>query len=160
MQVEQNKAIAGQFYEEIINKGDIKKYFLNVFENAIAEGFEECPVLSNPSGEVTDYKYFPGWTSTVLPGMYVKVDDIMSEDDKVVACLTIKASYRAALIHNIASTEKQIICSSIDILSIVDGKIKEYWTQSDLPGLLKQMGIIPGSITTIKEPDYNLHPQY
>ena len=137
MEVEQNKAMASQFYKEIINK-----------------------VFQNPSGKVTDSKHFPGWTSTVLPGIYVKINDIMAEDDKVVACFTIKATYRAILAHNIDSPEKQIVCNSIDIKSIVDGKIKEYWDKSDLPGLLKQMGIISGNITTIKEPDYNLHPQY
>ena len=45
----------------------------------------------------------------------------------------------------IQPTGKKFTVTAIDIDRIVDGKVKECWTNMDELGLLQQLGVIPAS---------------
>ena len=152
MLVEKNKTL-----EEIISKGRIKKDYLKAFGNLISEDYKEHSILPNPSIFFDGFKQFSEWISTVFPDLHIKIEDIIAEEDKVVTRLAIKINHQDMVTGDIFSTGKRVVFSSIEILKIVDGKIKEQWNPIDLLTLLKQIGVISD---TVEKLSYDLHPQY
>ena len=45
--------------------------------------------------------------------------------------------------QGIPPTGKEATVTSMDIYRIVDGKIVEQWTESDMFGLMQQLGVVP-----------------
>ena len=44
----------------------------------------------------------------------------------------------------IPPTGKEVSVDVMDILTVTDGKITENWTVGDMPGMMQQLGVVPG----------------
>jgi len=67
---------------------------------------------------------------------------MVAEGDKVVARLRISGTHQGEFL-GIAPTGNQITLTGIDILGIAEGKVVEHWGNSDLLGMMRQLGAIP-----------------
>lgn len=56
--------------------------------------------------------------------------------------LTITGIHSGMLMGKIPPTGKKIFWSGIDILRIKNGKITDRWSQRDLLGMMRQIGVI------------------
>jgi steroid delta-isomerase-like uncharacterized protein len=74
---------------------------------------------------------FPDWTVTV--------DDIIAEDDKVVARATGQGTHRGEYM-GIPPTGKVVKVSWIAIYRVANGKLAEHWQHIDELGLRQQLG--------------------
>jgi predicted ester cyclase len=74
--------------------------------------------------------------------LYVTIEDMIAEGDKVVVRMTMRGTQQGAL-GGIPPTGKQVAVSTIDIVRIEGGKIAEEWGIDDRLGMLQQLGLVP-----------------
>lgn len=137
MSVETSKALVRRFYEDVINKGD-----MGLAEELLAPDYKEYPGVPGGSG-LTGFKQFVAMVSTAFPDIRVTVEDLIAEEDKVVARVTVSGTHRGVLLGSIQPTDRHATWTGIDIIRVAGGKIVERWNQRDLLGLMQQLGVIP-----------------
>jgi steroid delta-isomerase-like uncharacterized protein len=75
-----------------------------------------------------------------FPDLRFVVDEIVSENDKVVAAWTWSGTHRGEYL-GIAATNKKVSVSGITMHQIADGKILDSQAAWDSLGLLRQLGV-------------------
>ena len=135
--MENNKMIANQFYSEVINKGDTV-----LMKTIMADDFidHNAPPMQPKGSE--GFKQFLKMLGSAFPDIQVKVDDMLSDGNKVIVRLTVEGTQTGVLLGNIPPSGMHAVWTGIDILKIENGKITERWSQRDLLGMLRQIGAI------------------
>lgn len=77
-----------------------------------------------------------------FPDLSGILDDVICEGDKVVVRGTMRGTHRGELM-GIPPTGKQVTVTLIDINRVEDGKLVERWAETDMLGLLQQLGAVP-----------------
>ena len=77
-----------------------------------------------------------------FPDLQFTVEDQIAEGDKVTTRYTGRGTHRGELM-GIAPTGKHATATGITIFRIEEGKMAEMWDNSDILGLLQQLGAIP-----------------
>lgn len=135
MSTEENKRIAKRFYEEAINLGKDA-----VMDEVMAEGFVEHG--ARPGQGRDGFKQFLKSLAAAFPDIRVTIEDLVAEDDKVAARVTVRGTHQGMLMGNIAPTGVSATWTGIDILQIKEGRIAARWSERDLLGLLRQLGVV------------------
>lgn len=136
--IERNKTIVSQFYNDVVNKGDI-----SVIKLIMAQDFIDHNATQTQPNGIEVFKEFLTMISTAFPDIQAKIEDMISENDKVVVRITISGTQTGLLMGKIPASGKHAVWNGIDIFKIENGKIKERWSQRDLLSLMKQVGAIP-----------------
>jgi len=135
----QNQEIFSQIWEEVWNKGNIgaadKLIASNYSHHDPAQKFE--PGLAGFKKRVSEVR-------AAFPDIHFTVDEMISEDDKVVSRWTAHATHKADFL-GVPATGKRIVTTGIAISRYADGKTVETWSNWDALGLLQQLGAIPQS---------------
>ena len=134
---EKNLSIAKQFYNEVINKGDN-----DLMKSIMSENFVDHYAAPNIPKGIEGFKQFLGMVGTAFPDIQVTVDEMFCDDDKVAVCLTVSGSHTGILLGSIPPTGKHAVWTGIDVLKIESGKITERWSQRDIFGMMKQIGVV------------------
>jgi steroid delta-isomerase-like uncharacterized protein len=137
MSTKENEALTRRYTDEIWGKGDLK---------AIDEVF---------APDYVDHFPFPGFTPdreglkksistfrSAVPDMRTRVEDVITEGDKVVARWSSTGTHKGELM-GIPPTNKKVTMSGITICRIAKGKIVEEWSQADFAGMMQQLGVGP-----------------
>src|SRR5437868_9331598 len=135
MTLEQNKAIARSYMDEIMNKGNmaaLDRYLSDdvVFNNA--RGFRQR---------------FPAIRQSILsafPDHALTIQDQVAEADKVVTRVTFRGTHQGPF-NGIAATGKQVEWSGIAMDRIADGKVVEMWHVQNTTVLLQQIAAPPAA---------------
>ncbi len=138
MSAEDNKAIVRRLYEEIHSKGNWAAVDELVGANFVDHN---PPAPDLPSGPEA-VKQGLGMFRSALPDLHVTVKDIIAEGDKVVARITMSGTHRGELM-GIAPTGKRIALGDIDIIRFDGGKIVERRGETDMLGMMQQLGVVP-----------------
>jgi predicted ester cyclase len=134
---EENKQLVRRFYEEI-DKGN-----LDVLDELVAEDYLDhnpppFPGLgTGREGVKQAFKIF--WEAT--PGHH-HIEDQIAEGDKVVTRLTSYGKHEGDL-PGAPRTGNDLKMTSITIHRIASGKLVEKWSEKDMIGFLKQIGVMP-----------------
>jgi steroid delta-isomerase-like uncharacterized protein len=139
MSNEQNKALMRRYFEEAWNQGN-----LAVLNEIVAPHFtNHNPAIPGlPPGSDGLKPIFAAFR-TAFPDLHFTIDDMISEDDKVVTRWTLQGTHQSEFM-GIPPTGKRFVAGGIEIERIIDGKIVEHWLQADNMGLMQQLGVIPG----------------
>ena len=131
MSIEENKAIARRWNEELFNNAN----------PGIIDELAHADYVSHPGmtgreafkqGIIQGGAAFSDWSITI--------DDILAEGDRVAFRWTVHATH-AGEYMGVAPTGKRLIWTGMSIYRIADGKVAEDWHINDQPGFLKQLGI-------------------
>ena len=79
---------------------------------------------------------------TAFPDGHFTVEDQIAEGNKVVVRYRFEGTHLGAF-QGMPPTHKQIGYSAILIYRIADDKVAEQWTELDLLGFLRQLGVLP-----------------
>jgi len=138
MSVEDNKAIARRWLNEVWGKGDM----------AVADDLYAADVIDhNPNPGQADG--IEGQKAAVLdvraafPDMSFNIDVLVGEGDKVVDRWTMTGTHTGEMMGSPATGNK-VVMTGQDILRIENGKIAEIWHQEDIMGMLIQVGMLGG----------------
>ena len=137
MLTDDNKNIARQFYEGVINKADLELASKIVHTNFVDHGNPP-----NLPGGIEGLKQFLSMISTAFPDIQVKVEDMIAQNDRVAVRLTVSGTHKGVLMGTIPPSGKEATWSGIDFLRISEGKIAERWAVRDLLGMMRQIGAI------------------
>jgi steroid delta-isomerase-like uncharacterized protein len=77
-----------------------------------------------------------------FPDLDRRIDDLVAEGDRVVARWSARGTHTGDF-NGLPPTGKVIESSGITIFRIESGRIVEEWSESDMLGLLQQVGAIP-----------------
>lgn len=133
----ENKALVRRFYEEI-DKGNLAAMDELVAENYLDHNPPPFPGLQpGLAGVKQQFKIFLEAT----PG-YHRIDDQIAEGDKVVTRLTAIGTHEGEM-FGIAPTGKNLEMTATVIHRIANGKLVEKWSNKDVLGFLRQLGVLP-----------------
>lgn len=132
---EQNKAIARRLLDTLWNQQDFA-----VVDELVPADYDghSSTEIHGPEGA----KVFASLVSTAFPDFQMIIDDQISEGDKVVTRWTATGTHDGEF-QGIPATGKNVTLTGITIFRIVDGKLRDGWTNEDLLGLMAQLGAVP-----------------
>jgi steroid delta-isomerase-like uncharacterized protein len=85
---------------------------------------------------------FRGYVNTMraaFPDFHNRIDDLIAEDDRVVARLTYSGTHRGE-IFGLPPTGRSVRYAGVALFRITAHRISEGWVLGDTLGLLKQLG--------------------
>ena len=137
MSTDDNRAVTQLFFEEVWNKGD-----LDAVDDLMTRDFVDhaAPpgVPSGPEGAKQVFSMY----RTAFPDFRLSVEDLVAEDDKVVARWVTHGTHQGELM-GIPPTGKPVTVTGIDVFQFAGGKMAEHWAEFDMLGLMQQLGVIP-----------------
>jgi steroid delta-isomerase-like uncharacterized protein len=95
-----------------------------------------------PPVTIDMHRQFGLATFDAFPDLRRPIEDLVADGDKVVARWVSVGTHRGDF-QGIPPTGKRIVTSGITIFRVEDGKIVEEWSESDMLGMLQQLGAIP-----------------
>jgi steroid delta-isomerase-like uncharacterized protein len=137
MSSEDNKRLVQRFYEAI-DRGDLAAMDEFVADDYVDHNPPPFPGL--PKGREGLKQVFKNFLEAT-PG-YHKIEDQIAEGDKVVTRMTSYGKHEGDL-PGAPRTGNDLKMTSITIHRIADGKIVEKWSEKDVLGFLKQIGVMP-----------------
>lgn len=136
--IEQNKAIARRWSEELWNRGN-----LAVANEIIAENYvRHDPGDPFPARGPEDVKRIVTMLRSMLPDFHIEVESIIAEGDYVVSRYTATATDTGGYM-GLPATGKSVRTPAIQIFRFSNGKIVESWAARDDLGVLRQLGHLP-----------------
>ena len=136
MSAEENKAVVRRFFDEL-NRGNVSALD-DLLDDQYTGHFTGVPVPMNRQG----LKQFVDLSAGPFPDFSHQIEDLLAEDDKVVARVIYSGTHRREFM-GLPATGKQVRFSGINIFWLKGGKVVEQWSQSDQLSMLQQMGAIP-----------------
>lgn len=134
---EKNAAAMKRFYEEVVNKGNLK-----LMDELVAAEFvdhEEFPGMK-PGRE--GLKEFFTMFRAAFPDLQFQVNDLVAKGDKVWVYITIRGTHKGQFM-DMAATGKQIEVKGFDVIRFVNGKAVEHWGLTDSMTMMMQLGAMP-----------------
>lgn len=138
MSTEQNKALARQLVEEVMNQGNIS--MIDEIINPDFVEHEELPPGIPPGREAPKAMF--SMLRSAFPDFKATIDDLIAEGDKVVIRHTWTGTHKGEFM-GIPPTGKSVSFGVIDIIRIADGKFVEHWGQMDQMAMMQQLGVAP-----------------
>jgi steroid delta-isomerase-like uncharacterized protein len=131
-----NKAIVRRYIEQVLNEQR-----LDLAEEFLAENIE-----LHGSGIPLGMELVEQWLAafaTTFPDGYTIIEDMVAEDDRVVARTVFNGTHKGEM-QGIPATGKTVNMPGIAIFRLDNGKIAEGWLVNDDLRMMQQLGIIPG----------------
>jgi len=136
MSIEDNKARIRQSIEAI-NNGDIEGFFAAFAPTCI---FQDRP--GGGTNTLESARENAVAALAAFPDLHMTIEDLIAEGEKIAVRYTYHATH-AANVMSTPPTGKQATWTGISILHMVDGKVVEDWANTDLLGLMQQIGAVP-----------------
>ena len=131
--MEQNKELLRRFYSEVFVNWD-----QDLINDLVAPEFRshDWPVNSRtgPDG----FRDFYGPVLAAFPDTHYIVDDLVTENDRVVVRWRLLGTHQAEF-YGISPTGKSISMNGIAIYRVAGGKLRERWVVYDFHGLIQQL---------------------
>ncbi len=144
-----NKAIVRRLYEEVWNKRK-----LDLISEIISPSHAlHAPNISGSSLGPEAYKrqillFLAGYSD-----LRFNIEDMIAEQDKVVACWTFSGTHRGDYM-GIPATNKKVSVDGMTIHHVAGGKIMDSYSNWDALGMMQQLGVVPllGHTKTLTAP--------
>ncbi len=132
---DKNKAVARQFFEEVLSRGKLEKYSESHTTDFAAHGAERDFTLAEDMSAAREER-------NAMPDMQVAVNHLLAEEDLVAVHWTASGT-NAQPGMGLPATGKKIKVSGMTIFRFKGGKISEEWSAWDMLSVLKQAGLFP-----------------
>jgi len=137
MSADANRTLAQRFYEEVWNKGNLDA----VTDLMTSDFVDHAAPPGFPTGPEGAKQVFIMYRNA-FPDFRLSVEDLIAEDDKVVARWVTHGTHQGELM-GIPPTGKAVTVTGIDVFRLAGGKIAEHWAEFDTLGMMQQLGVIP-----------------
>ena len=130
--------IARRLIEEVWNN---QKH--DLINDLIASNHKYIDVNSPDAGTGPEgYKKLVALYTTAFPDVQLKLNDTVSEGDKIVMAWTATGTHKGDL-RGIAPTNKKISIEGVTISRHANGKLVESRVNWDALGMMQQLGVVP-----------------
>jgi steroid delta-isomerase-like uncharacterized protein len=138
---EQNKTLVRRVFEECWNRGDLTRLD-EIMTRDYAEHDPNQENFGADFGRGSDYyRNLNRFYRTVFPDLHFEIEDLIAEEDRVVARWTSTGTHRGDLME-IPPSGKRVRVRGISVHRIANGKLVETWVNWDAFGMLKQLGVV------------------
>jgi predicted ester cyclase len=140
MSTDDSKALTVRYFEA----GDRNE--LDLWDELCAPDMVLYPGFMEPVRGLDAIKQFTAGFHQAFSDFYLRIEDVVAEDDKVAVRMTTGGTHTAPMLTpngEIPPTGKQIAMSGISIVRVAGGKIVEERPQMDILGFMQQLGVIP-----------------
>jgi predicted ester cyclase len=134
---EKNKALMRRFIEEVWNQGNLDVADELFHPQATSPSAPQLPV--GPAGVRAIANLF----RSAFPDFHMTIEDLIAEADVVVGRFSQGGTHQGEF-TGIAPTGRQVQFTEIGILRIAGGQVVESWYETDMLGLLQQLGSSSG----------------
>ncbi|MDZ7290352.1 MAG: ester cyclase [candidate division KSB1 bacterium] len=134
---EKNTAAMRRFYDEVMNKGNLK-----VIDELVDPQFVDHYATPGIPADKAGLTQMMTMFRAAFPDMQVTVLDIIAKGDKVWAYTVMRSTHKGEFM-GMKATGKTIDVKSIDIVRFVNGKAVEHWGLNDDLTMMQQLGVIP-----------------
>jgi steroid delta-isomerase-like uncharacterized protein len=136
MSLEDNKALARRFIQEIFLEGRPESV-----DELLADDFTPHTWGSTGGGK-QELVAATKRVSAGLADVSMTIDDVIAEGDRVAVRLTSRAT-QVGPFMGLPPSGKSYEIGEIHIFRIRDGKVVEHWHQADFLGMMRQLGALP-----------------
>jgi steroid delta-isomerase-like uncharacterized protein len=133
-----NKAIVRRLYEEVWNRRKLEVVNELISPSHALQG----PTIFGSSIGPEAYKHQVSNLLEAYPDLRWAIEDIIAEEDKVVACWTYSGTHKGDYM-GVPATNKKVSVGGMTIHHIAGGKIIDSHTNWDALGLMRQLGAVP-----------------
>ncbi len=137
MQTEENKALVLRLAEQAWNKGDI-----TVIDELLSPDYVLHIAAPGAKQDREGYKEAVSMYHKALPDFRFTIEDMVACGDKVIIRCKLIGTQKGEFMGR-APTGKKVTLTVISIRRIEDGKIVEEWVESDMLGMMQQLGVAP-----------------
>lgn len=130
---EKNKAVARNFFEQVLDQGRVEKYADSHAHDFVAHASDHDAKLQEDMAAAKEER-------KALPDMHVKVNQMVAERDMVVVYWTAFGTNTGQGI-GIPATGKRITVPGMTLFRFKAGKIKEEWGVFDMGSAMQQAGL-------------------
>lgn len=141
MSAQENKEIYRHVLNELYNRAN-----LEVIDEHLSPDFVYHVSMPGISPDREGAKQFVRGITSAFSDIRYTVEDLVAEGDKVVARWSSRGVHTGELI-GVPATGKEVTTTGISMARIVDGKIKELWSEFDALGMLQQLGAMEAPAT-------------
>jgi steroid delta-isomerase-like uncharacterized protein len=135
-----SKEIFRDHIEQIWNNQDASG-----IERFIAPNFRgHDPAEPEPISGIEGYKRHFERLTTAFPDLRITIEELVAEEERVVSRWFVEATH-AGDFDGIPPTGSRVHVSGISVVRITSDQLVEEHGNSDTLGLLKQIGVIPGT---------------
>jgi steroid delta-isomerase-like uncharacterized protein len=134
MSAEQNKALICRYYEEMWNRWDFALVDELIDKSIAFRGSLGVSVQAREG-----FKEYMQTVRRAFPDFHNRIEELIAEDDKVMARLTYTGTHSGEL-FGVAATGRRVTYSGAAIFQVADGRVVEGWVLGDVHGLLRQLG--------------------
>ena len=135
MSIEETKKIVRR-YQEIYNSND-----LETLGEVVSQDLLTPKIMPGIPTGIEGAKAAHRIMLAGFPDYQTIIDDLIAEDDKVVARITMSGTNTGSFM-GIPPTGKHVSFTGIYIARIANGKIVEHWGEEDGVSLLQQLGVL------------------
>ncbi|HEY8438281.1 MAG TPA: ester cyclase [Candidatus Limnocylindrales bacterium] len=139
MTTDENKAIVRRFVQEIFVEG--RK---DTVDELLADDFVAHTWPSTSGDPKRDLKSAIDRAAAGLSDAAFTIEDVIAEGDQVATRLTTAATQTGEFM-GMPPTNKRYSIEEIHWFRLRDGKVVEHWHQFDQMGMMKQLGVTPGT---------------
>jgi len=132
---ERNKAVAQNFFEEVLSHGQLDKYGEFHSKDFVAHSGDRNATLEEDLAYAREER-------KALPDMSFRVNRIVAERDLVAVHVTVTGTNTQAGM-GFPATGKKIASDGVTIFRFKDGKICEEWNVFDMLTVMRQAGLLP-----------------
>ena len=132
-----NAALIQRFYDEGWNANN-----LDVYDELVTEDFLDHQAIPGLEPGREGFKMLNAMFRSAMPDVWVTVDQIVAEDDKV-ACRWTSTGTHEGDLFGIPPTGAKVAVTATVWYRIEDGRLAEGWINRDDVGLMRQLGVIP-----------------
>ena len=137
---EQNKAIVRRWFDEVWNHGREATIDELFTAGGVAHGLGDSELdVRGPA----EFKPFLANIRGAIPDTRIRIDDMLSEGDRVAVRLTLQGAHTGEGL-GVPPTGRRVSIQGIIIVRFAEGRIVEAWNSYDQLGLLRQIGALPG----------------
>lgn len=134
---EQNKALVRKFYEEVINKKNVK-----AFDELCSPDFVDHTAALGQAPGLRGMKDGFAMFYKAFPDQMVNIEEMVAERDIVVTRFSVTATHKGEIM-GAAPTGKKVMFHAIDMIRIRGEKAAEAWHQGDDTMIMMQLGVKP-----------------
>ncbi len=134
---DRNKQVCRSFFEEVLSQGHLDKYAESHAKDFVAHGENREYTLEEDMAAAKEER-------KALPGMTVKVNQILAEQDLVAVYWTSSGTNTQAGM-GFPATGKKIKIDGMTLFRFKAGKICEEWSVWDMLSVMRQAGLLPPS---------------
>ncbi|MFC2164020.1 ester cyclase [Acidobacteriota bacterium] len=135
---EQNKALIKQYFAEL-DSGVVENIDNFADKFLSPECIWHFPGGANVSGIEAIKEYIVG-TNTSLPGLTHTIDDVIAEGDKIAIRMIARGTHQKEFM-GMKPTGNEFTVTGASVLLILEGKIVEWWIESDYYSFAQQLGM-------------------